>query len=80
MGGFRAIRHNELRAITASLLSEVCHSVATKLRLAQPPSDARLDICSRGLLPMMLVSTFAREGSGLLREGSGLLLKMHILI
>ena len=33
MGGFPTIRHNELRDITDSLLSEVCHNVATEPRL-----------------------------------------------
>ena len=60
MGGFPSIRHNELRDVTASLLSEVCHNVATEPRL-QPLSgeplthctaitsdDARLDIRARG--------------------------------
>ncbi len=30
MGGFPTIRHNEIRDITASLLTEVCHNVATE--------------------------------------------------
>ena len=60
MGGFPTIRHNELLDITASLLSEVCHNVATEPQL-QPLSgesmtyrtaittdDARLDIRARG--------------------------------
>ena len=56
-GGFPTIGHNELRDVTASLLSEVCHNVATEPRL-QPLSgthrtaitsdDARLDIRARG--------------------------------
>ena len=59
-GGFPTIRHNELRDVTASLFSEVCHNVATEPRL-QPLSgeslthrtaitsdDARLDIRARG--------------------------------
>ena len=33
-GGFPSIRHNELRDITATLLSEVCHNVRT-----EPPSQ-----------------------------------------
>ena len=60
MGGFPTIRHNELRDITASLLSEVCHNVATEPRLqplngesmthrtAITTDDARLDIRARG--------------------------------
>ena len=60
MGGFPTIRHNELRDITASLLSNVCHNVSTESRL-QPLSgesmthrtaittdEARLDIRARG--------------------------------
>ena len=60
MGGFPTIRHNELRDVTASLLSEVCHNVATEPRLqplngesmthrtAITTDDARLDIRARG--------------------------------
>ena len=60
MGGFPTIRHNELRDITASLPSDVCHNVATEPRL-QPLSgesmthrtaittdEACLDIRARG--------------------------------
>ena len=36
-GGFPSIRHNEVRDITASLLSEVCHSVSVEPHL-QPLS------------------------------------------
>ena len=60
MGGLPTIRHNELRDVTASLLSEVCHNVATEPRLqplngesmthrtAITTDDARLDIRARG--------------------------------
>ena len=60
MGGFPTIRHNELRDVTASLLSEVCHNVATEPRLqplngesmthrtAITTDDARLDIRAKG--------------------------------
>ena len=56
MGGFPTIRHNELRNITASLLTEVCHNVATEplmqpltgetltLRSANTENGAHLDI------------------------------------
>ena len=60
MGGFPTIRHNKLHDVTASLLSEVCHNVATEPQL-QPlngesmthrtvitTDDARLDIRARG--------------------------------
>ena len=43
MGGFPSIRHNELRDVTASLLSEVCHNIATELRL-QPLSGESIPI------------------------------------
>ena len=60
MGGFPTIRHNKLRDVTASLLSEVCHNVATEPRLqplngesmthrtAITTDDARFDIRARG--------------------------------
>ena len=60
MGGFPTIRHNELRNITASLLSDVCHNVAIEPRLqplngesmthhtAITTDDACLDIRARG--------------------------------
>ena len=62
MGGFPTIRHNEVRDITASLLTEVCSNVATEthlqplsgeaFRLASVNTDdgARLDIRARGFL------------------------------
>ena len=40
-GGFPSIRHNEVRDITASLMSEVCHSVCTEPHL-QPLSGERM--------------------------------------
>ena len=60
MGGFPTIRHNEIRDMTASLLTEVCHNVATEpplqpltgeflsLRSANSSDAARLDIRARG--------------------------------
>ena len=30
LGGFLTVRHNDIRDITASLLTEVCHNVATE--------------------------------------------------
>ena len=58
-GGFPSIRHNEIRNITADLLSEVCHSVGTELslqpvtgeqfehRTANREDGARLDIVAQ---------------------------------
>ena len=59
-GGFPAIRHNELRDLTASLLKETCHGVATEPSLQPISSEtfdaatvntqdgARLDIVANG--------------------------------
>ena len=44
-GGFPSIRHNEIRDITASLLSEVCHNVAVEPHL-QPLSGEQMDLLS----------------------------------
>ena len=56
-GGFSILRHNEIRDLTANLLTEVCHNVATEPPL-QPlhvshrstnvSAEARLDIKARG--------------------------------
>ena len=57
-GGFISLRHNKLRNVTASLLSEVCKDVAIEPML-QPltgeaitsgnrKDDAKLDISARG--------------------------------
>ena len=60
LGGFPTIRHNELRDLTASLLSEVCHNVAIEPHLqplngegfhhesANTYKNSRLDIRARG--------------------------------
>ena len=60
MGGIPTIRHNEIRDITATLLTEVCHNVATEPllqpltnesfnhRSANTEPNARLDIRARG--------------------------------
>ena len=40
-GGFPSIRHNEIRDITAHLLTKVCHGVGTEPHL-QPVTDERL--------------------------------------
>ena len=59
-GGFPSIRHNEIRDLTASLLTEVCHDVCTKPELQPVTSEtlrgasancqdgARLDIAANG--------------------------------
>ena len=40
-GGFPSIRHNEVRDITADLMSEVCHGVGTEPHL-QPVTEEQL--------------------------------------
>ena len=59
-GGYPSIRHNEIRDLTASLLSEVCHNVSTEPHLlpmtgevmsglsANIQDGARLDIVADG--------------------------------
>ena len=59
-GGIPTIRHNEIRDITATLLTEICHNVATEPALQQLDSEtfsyrsansdpnAHLDIRARG--------------------------------
>ena len=59
-GGFPAVRHNEVRDITASLLSEVCHGVSIEPHLqplsgeamsrssANSEDGARLDVAAYG--------------------------------
>ena len=41
-GGFPAVRHNEVRDITASLLTEVCHGVATEPNLQSLSGETML--------------------------------------
>ena len=60
MGGIPTIRHNKIRDITATLLTDICHNVATELllqplinesfahRSANTEPNARLDIRARG--------------------------------
>ncbi len=53
-GGFPSIRHNEVRDITASLLSEVCHNVSIEPHLqplsgsAKTECNSRLDVAANG--------------------------------
>ena len=59
-GGFPSIRHNEVRDLTASLLTEVCHGVSTEPHLqslsgeamshesANVEDGARLDVVANG--------------------------------
>ena len=57
MGGIPTIRHNEIRDMTANLLTEICHNVATEPLLqpltnahhtANTDANAHLDIRGRG--------------------------------
>ena len=59
-GGFPIIKHNEVQDLTPSLLTAVCHNVATELSLqpitsetfslasANTTNDAYLDVNARG--------------------------------
>ena len=69
-GGYPSIRHNEIRDMTASLLSEVCSDVQTEPplqplsgevmhgRTANIQPEARLDISARGFWGDRFSSTF----------------------
>ena len=60
LGGFLTVRHNDIRDLTASLLTEVCYNVATEPQLqplngetfsyltANTDAEARADIRTRG--------------------------------
>ncbi len=54
MGGFPTIRHNEIRDITASLLTEACHNVATEPPL-QPLDGETLTLHSMVVLALTFV-------------------------
>lgn len=45
MGGFPTIRHDEVRDMTTSLLTEVCHNVSVEPHL-QPLSGETLQYCT----------------------------------
>ena len=59
-GGFPSLRHNEVRDLTATMMSEVCSNVSTEPHLqpltgealcfktANSESNARLDIAANG--------------------------------
>ena len=67
MGGFPTLRHNEIRDMTASLLTEVCSNVATEPYL-QPLSGENLRLASAWpLLMSMMVPDlmYVPEASGL---------------
>ena len=62
LGGFLTVRHNDIRDIIASLLTEVCHNVATEPTLqplngeifsyltANTDAEARADIRAKRIL------------------------------
>ena len=68
-GGFPTIRHNEVRDLTASLLTEVSHNVATKPSL-QPVTTETFSLAS--------VNT--TNDARLRPEASGIRARMHILM
>lgn len=77
-GGFPSIRHNEIRDITADLLSEVCHAVGTELCLqpvagevfkhktADREVSAGVDIIAQGFLGSDRQCTFLMFGYSIL--------------
>ena len=62
-GGFPTLHHNEIRDLTASLLSEVCHSVAIEHSL-QPLNGERLSPTALPMLMIVLVLMSRPEVSG----------------
>ena len=60
MGGFPIIRHNEIRDITATLLTEVCHNVSTEPPL-QPLSGEKLTARSANVNDGARVDIRARD-------------------
>ena len=71
MRGFPTIRPNEIRDITASLLTEVCHNVATEQPL-QPLSG-------RPLLHALPTQMMGLDSISV-QKASGMLQKMHFLM
>ena len=71
MGGFTTIHHNEIRDITASLLTEVCYNVAIEPCL-QPLSGEYLNIASANTTDGVRLSVRARV--------SGMFVRMHTLM
>lgn len=63
MGGFPTIRHNEVRDMTASLLTEVCHNVATEPPL-QPLSREKFSAIDQQIPMIMPASISVQEASG----------------
>ena len=67
LGGFLTVRHNDIRDIIASLLTEVCHNVATEPTLngeifsyltANTDAEARADIRAKRILVKKLRCIF----------------------
>ena len=76
MGGFPSIRHNEIRELTANLLTEVCNDVCIEPDLLQPidgevltgsssntKDGARLDIAANGFWGGQFEQTFFDVGA-----------------
>jgi len=62
MGGFLTVRHNEIRAITASLPIEVCHNIST-----EPPSTFLLvksSLVNLQIETIMIARIFMQEVTG----------------
>ncbi len=60
-GGFHSIRQNEIRYLSAQLMSEVCHSVLIEpdlQRITGEPPSAQLDIAANGFLGSRFEKTY----------------------
>ena len=66
MGGFPTIRHNELRDITATLLTEVCHNVTIKPTLHLSARKILMHVQQTQMMVPEL--TFVQEASGTLHR------------
>lgn len=74
-GRFPALRHNEVRDITVSLLSEVCHGVTTEPHLQPLSGETMLHhsaITENGARPDIAMYGLGREGGGEVQFGEGI--------
>ena len=69
LGGFLTVRHNDIRDLTASLLTEVCYNVATEPQL-QPLNGETFSY--------LTATQMLRPGQISELEDFGLKAKMHI--
>ena len=72
-GGNPTIRHNEIRDITTTLLTEICHNIATPPRQLFNSLIVRPSPIVLSILTLMLALIFVHKVSGI--ED-----KMHVLM